>query len=80
VLGNYPESKFHLLWEHIKSPKFAKIGTVVTESFQFKQNDYTNAPLLDCAFQVLKANGTNEGWSIYDERDCGHENDVYSLV
>ena len=80
VLENYPESKFHLLWEHIKGVKFAKVGTIVIESFRFKENDYINAPLLDCAFQVLKANGTNEGWSVYDERDFDHENDIYSLV
>jgi hypothetical protein len=77
VLENYREGVFQPLWEHIRSSKFARIGSV-PQSFRFVQDDYTNAPLLDRSFHVRKENGEPEGWSVYDIRDA--EGDGYSLV
>jgi hypothetical protein len=70
VLENYREGVFQPLWEHIRSSKFARIGSV-PQSFRFVQDDYTNAPLLDRSFHVRKENGEPEGWSVYDRVDEG---------
>lgn len=78
VLDNYPQGSFEPVWKHLKSREFAKVGSIAFDSFQFEQNNYTNAQYLDYSFKILTANGGNEGWSIFDEGFA--EEEGYSLV